>query len=146
MAFFAILERYDESAELFAHTFCFNRALIGYLPTAEKKMHEGRKESQQLLVTGASDASEQRVIFDRVAELNRLDVALYTHALSVFDERVIQMRRDQENGIICRHYLGDLENCAIKCDAAESFIAAHPPPPKLLPKRGKPPRKQKSEL
>jgi hypothetical protein len=84
LAYFGIVERFEESMLLLAHTF-------GWPPPAE---------IQRLNVTPATAKLERpgrevrKDILDTIGELNQGDVVLYDEASRIFDLRMVRMQRE----------------------------------------------------
>lgn len=96
MPHFSIFERMTESVELLCFTFCFNCTALGF--SYNPKMRPPVPDEVRKVAS----------------QFHKLDIMLYEHANSIFEQRVNWMREAKSKGVTCDILLS---GCGLSCEA-----------------------------
>ena len=122
MVHFGLFHRLSDSWRLMEHTFCWKMGYQNYRPDKEIIGYSALKAKLFPGVAGDSIDSEAELtrIWNKLKERNRLDLALMEEAERIFDERMDQMKRDREDGILCNF----LRKVEVMCEDTGEDAAA----------------------
>lgn len=106
MQWFGLFHRLRESMELLAFTFCADtNELLKYYTRPSPPPTDGDNNLDKLtsrIVGGDIGKEEKERLLTEILERNRLDVILLERAEALFNERLDEMRKAKDNGILCR--------------------------------------------
>ena len=121
MVHFGLFHRLSDSWRLMEHTFCWKMGYQNYRPDKEITGYNALKAKLYPGVAADSiDEAEVTRIWNKLKERNRLDLALMEEAERIFDERMNQMKRDREDGILCNF----LRKVEVRCEDDGEDVAA----------------------
>ena len=113
MVHFGLFHRLSESWRLMEHTFCWKMGYQNYRPDKEIIGYNALKAKLfPGVATDSVDEAEVTRIWNKLKERNRLDLALMEEAERIFDERMEQMKREREDGILCNF----LRKVEVRCE------------------------------
>jgi hypothetical protein len=106
MQWFGLFHRLRESMELLTFTFCADtNELLRYYTRPSPPPPPTDNNLDKLLtsrIVGDIAKEEKERLLKEILERNRLDVILLERAEALFNERLEEMRKAKENGILCR--------------------------------------------
>lgn len=95
------------------HTFCWTMGYQNYRPDKEITGYDALKMKLYPGVAADDiDEMEATRIWNKLKYRNRLDLALMKEAERIFDERLEQMKREREDGILCNF----LRKVEVRCE------------------------------
>ena len=111
MQWFGLFHRLSESMELLAFTFCADteKLLQYYTRPSPPTSHLDKLQSR--VVGEISDEEKERLVTE-ILKRNQLDVILLERAEALLDERLEEMHKAKENGVLCR-FAGTVD---VTCD------------------------------
>ena len=121
MVHFGLFHRLSDTWKLMEHTFCWAMGYQNYRPDKEIT---GINALKIKLYPGVAadgiDETEVTRIWNKLKDRNQLDLALMKEAERIFDERLEQMTREKEDGILCNF----LRKVEVRCedDGEDVFV------------------------
>lgn len=113
MVHFGLFHRLSDTWRLMEHTFCWTMGYQNYRPDKEITGYDALKMKLYPGVAADDiDEMEATRIWNKLKYRNRLDLALMKEAERIFDERLEQMKREREDGILCNF----LRKVEVRCE------------------------------